>query len=233
MTKSIIEKLVDPLTSRKHNFTPSTPYVHKFRTEMCKNFELHGKCKFGDECSFAHGKQQMMLKKDVSALYKTKDCKKYTANGYCPYGQRCQFIHRAAAKTPEVPNHTEQAYVYQEVEQVGAHIEKVAKIIKNRANYNDILEHCINVSFQEHQKKQAMFKKMTARKNITQPELEQLSGVYEPEFQYMNIYQSQRKRLSAFDRITAQPYFSGEGHQYHHCDASQYESVLDQQMKRA
>ena len=30
------------------DFTPSTPYVHKFRTEMCKNWELYGKCKYGD-----------------------------------------------------------------------------------------------------------------------------------------------------------------------------------------
>ena len=33
------------------NFMPSTPHVHKFRTEMCKNFELYGKCKYGDEVS--------------------------------------------------------------------------------------------------------------------------------------------------------------------------------------
>ena len=147
MTKSIIDKMFDPLTSRKHNFTPSTPYVHKFRTEMCKNFELTGKCKYGDECSFAHGKQQMMLKKDVSALYKTKDCKKYTTNGYCPYGSRCQFIHREYIKPAVVSKHTEQAYVYQEVEQAVTRVDKVAKIIKNRENYYEIVEHCINVSF--------------------------------------------------------------------------------------
>lgn len=35
----------------------------------------------------------MMVKTDVSVLYKTKLCKKYSANGYCPYGMRCQFIH--------------------------------------------------------------------------------------------------------------------------------------------
>lgn len=35
----------------------------------------------------------MMIKTDVSNLYKTKLCKKYSANGYCPYGMRCQFIH--------------------------------------------------------------------------------------------------------------------------------------------
>lgn len=60
---------------------------------MCKNWELYGKCKYGDECSFAHGKVHMMIKKDVSVLYKTKLCRKYSANGYCPYGMRCQFIH--------------------------------------------------------------------------------------------------------------------------------------------
>jgi hypothetical protein len=37
--------------SLNNNFTPSTPYVHKFRTELCKNFALHGKCKYGDEVS--------------------------------------------------------------------------------------------------------------------------------------------------------------------------------------
>jgi len=75
------------------DFTPSTPYVHKFRTEMCKNYELYGKCKFGDECSFAHSREQLMIKTDVSVLYKTKLCKKFSTTGYCPYGVRCQFIH--------------------------------------------------------------------------------------------------------------------------------------------
>lgn len=39
------------LSNINNDFTPSTPYVHKFRTEICKNFELHGKCKYGDEVS--------------------------------------------------------------------------------------------------------------------------------------------------------------------------------------
>ena len=37
-----------------NEFTPSTPYVHKFRTEICKNFELNGFCKFGDEVSLVY-----------------------------------------------------------------------------------------------------------------------------------------------------------------------------------
>ena len=43
-------KGLDDLTLN-NEFTPSTPYVHKFRTEMCKNWELYGKCKYGDEVS--------------------------------------------------------------------------------------------------------------------------------------------------------------------------------------
>ena len=41
-----------PLSPDKNmSFTPSTPYVHKYKTEMCKNFETYGKCKYGDEVS--------------------------------------------------------------------------------------------------------------------------------------------------------------------------------------
>jgi len=39
------------MSSQNYLFTPTTPHVHKFRTEMCKNFEQTGKCKFGDEVS--------------------------------------------------------------------------------------------------------------------------------------------------------------------------------------
>ena len=62
---------------QENNFTPSAKYVYKFRTEMCKNYELYGTCKYGDKCSFAHGKHQVMNKTDVSSSYKTRVCKKY------------------------------------------------------------------------------------------------------------------------------------------------------------
>lgn len=32
-------------------------YTKKKKTELCKNFTLKGECKFGDECSFAHGEE--------------------------------------------------------------------------------------------------------------------------------------------------------------------------------
>lgn len=49
--KQLFESIGTQLSSSKLAFTPSTPYVHKFRTEMCRNFELYGRCKYGDEVS--------------------------------------------------------------------------------------------------------------------------------------------------------------------------------------
>ena len=60
---------------------------------MCKNFSLYGTCKYGDKCSFAHTSEHIMVKTEVSVLYKTKPCDSYSRTGYCSYGMRCQFIH--------------------------------------------------------------------------------------------------------------------------------------------
>lgn len=50
LAASLMDSGLDSLTI-DNEFTPSTPYVHKFRTEMCKNWQLYGKCKWGDEVS--------------------------------------------------------------------------------------------------------------------------------------------------------------------------------------
>ena len=49
--KNLIDSIGEPLSDKNMTFQPTTPYVHKFRTEMCKNFETYGKCKYGDEVS--------------------------------------------------------------------------------------------------------------------------------------------------------------------------------------
>jgi len=37
-------------------------YKRKYKTEMCKNWELKGKCKFGNKCCFAHGRHELKLR---------------------------------------------------------------------------------------------------------------------------------------------------------------------------
>jgi len=73
-------------------------YRRKYKTEMCKNWELRGRCKFGDKCCFAHGRKELKVKVLTHTKYKTKPCKQYHQTGYCPYGQRCQYLHKEAVQ---------------------------------------------------------------------------------------------------------------------------------------
>lgn len=68
-------------------------YTKKRKTELCKNWELVGECRFGDECSFAHGMDQLQPKKHLHEKYKTKPCKRFHKQGACCYGNRCQYKH--------------------------------------------------------------------------------------------------------------------------------------------
>lgn len=65
----------------------------KYKTEICKNFELKGKCRWGENCCFAHGKAELRKKTLFNYFYKTKICKHFHKNGYCPYASRCQYFH--------------------------------------------------------------------------------------------------------------------------------------------
>jgi len=98
-------------------------YKRKYKTEMCKNWELRGNCKFGDRCCFAHGKHELKGKTLTHVKYKTKPCKQYHQTGYCPYGQRCQYLHKEAIM-PNIffiPNGTptgDQSYSYEQLHEV-------------------------------------------------------------------------------------------------------------------
>ena len=73
----------------------------RYKTELCRQFEEHGSCRYGDKCQFAHGAAE--LRSLVRhPKYKTEMCRTFHTTGFCPYGLRCHFIHndderRAAA----------------------------------------------------------------------------------------------------------------------------------------
>lgn len=68
-------------------------YKVKYKTELCKNFEIKGTCKWGNNCCFAHGRHELRKKTHLNSNYKTKICKHYHRGGICPYGLRCQYFH--------------------------------------------------------------------------------------------------------------------------------------------
>lgn len=66
---------------------------HKYKTEICKNYELNKFCKWGPSCCFAHGREELRSKVLVNHFYKTKICRHFHKNGFCPYASRCQYFH--------------------------------------------------------------------------------------------------------------------------------------------
>jgi hypothetical protein len=64
----------------------------KKKTELCKNWEIYHDCYFKDECSFAHGMDELRLDNHISGS-KNKLCKTFQEKGYCIFGKRCNFRH--------------------------------------------------------------------------------------------------------------------------------------------
>ena len=64
----------------------------KKKTELCKNYEFFHDCYYKDECSFAHGLDELRDNNDFSS-YKSKMCKNFQENNYCSFGIRCSYRH--------------------------------------------------------------------------------------------------------------------------------------------
>jgi len=98
-------------------------YKRKYKTELCKNWELKGICKFGDKCCFAHGRHELKNKTLIHVKYKTKPCKQYHQTGYCPYGQRCQYLHKEAIQpniffSPCEAQNRDESYTYEALHEI-------------------------------------------------------------------------------------------------------------------
>ena len=82
-------------------------YIFRYKTELCRPYEEHGVCKYGEKCQFAHGTEDL---RNVNRhpKYKTDMCRTYHSVGFCPYGPRCHFIHgleelRISTASPTTP----------------------------------------------------------------------------------------------------------------------------------
>lgn len=66
--------------------------AQRYKTELCRSFQEHGTCKYGEKCQFAHGYQELRSM-NRHPKYKSELCRTFHAAGYCPYGPRCHFVH--------------------------------------------------------------------------------------------------------------------------------------------
>jgi hypothetical protein len=73
----------------------------RYKTELCRPFEEHGTCRYGNKCQFAHGRAELRV---VSRhpKYKTDLCRTFHSTGLCPYGRRCHFVHNEEERGMEI-----------------------------------------------------------------------------------------------------------------------------------
>ena len=93
----------------------------KKKTELCKNWEFFHDCFFKNECSFAHGMEELRFDSHISGS-KNKLCKTFQEKGYCIFGKRCNFRHIVKEK---------RIFTYQYI------LEKTCKQIMNELNKKD------------------------------------------------------------------------------------------------
>ncbi len=100
----------------------------KYKTELCKYFEINGYCKYGDKCAYAHGKENLRSKVTNTTAYRTKKCVQFFEQGYCPYGNRCQFAHQL--KSNIINNPYDRGMTYGKILETISKLENVENIKK-------------------------------------------------------------------------------------------------------
>ena len=64
----------------------------KKKTELCNNYEMFHDCYYKNECSFAHGIEE--LRENFNEIpSKIQKCISFEKKGFCPFGIRCNYIH--------------------------------------------------------------------------------------------------------------------------------------------
>ena len=96
---------------RKGKFkSTAADFKVKYKTELCKYYEINGYCKYGESCAYAHGIENLRSKVTNTTYYRTKKCVQFFENGYCPYGNRCQFAHQLSTNIINNPYDRKMTY---------------------------------------------------------------------------------------------------------------------------
>ena len=126
-SKNKNKKKVQKKNKNKAEITINSFGVNKkYKTELCKYFEIRGYCKYGENCIYAHGEENLRLKVTNTKAYRTKKCDKFFEKGYCPYGNRCQFAHQLASNI--INNPYDKKMTYTKILEIFSEKEKIAYI---------------------------------------------------------------------------------------------------------
>jgi hypothetical protein len=127
-----IKKKINQNYNKNRNKIPfkgeAKDFKIKYKTELCKYYEINGYCKYGDKCAYAHGKENLRSKVTNTTAYRTKKCTQFFEQGYCPYGSRCQFAHQL--KSNIINNPYDRGMTYGKILETISKLENVENIKK-------------------------------------------------------------------------------------------------------
>ena len=72
-----------------------------FKTLLCQHWQKNVHCSQGDQCTFAHGNEEL-LERVKQPDYKTTLCLKWKKKGRCHLGGSCTFAHGADDRRVQV-----------------------------------------------------------------------------------------------------------------------------------
>jgi hypothetical protein len=64
-----------------------------YKTELCRAWEKHGSCSFGNKCNYAHGTKELRDRVRVTTFHIQPCVDSVTQKGQCGYGKRCNYAH--------------------------------------------------------------------------------------------------------------------------------------------
>ncbi|XP_057976288.1 uncharacterized protein LOC131163656 [Malania oleifera] len=75
-----------------------------YKTEICRPWEDFASCRYGSNCQFAHGKEELRPTRFPNKMSRLSEmvCKSYTGTGSCTYGSKCRFVHHQPAASTAV-----------------------------------------------------------------------------------------------------------------------------------
>jgi len=101
----------------------------RYKTSLCKQFEMNGTCNYGEKCKYAHGSSDLRqptgggykrggfgANNFHNKNYKTSLCHQWQQQATCRYGDTCKFAHgdnEIQAKGGYVANNQNAQQAYQ------------------------------------------------------------------------------------------------------------------------
>lgn len=78
-------------------------FHNKYKRELCNNYRETGWCRYGLNCNYAHGREELRTKTHGNKKI-NKTCMHYHGIGICMFGIRCRYIHETKEEIAQMRN---------------------------------------------------------------------------------------------------------------------------------